>query len=177
MLWCSAPSSPGYLARTQAAPEMDRMPHHTHDTNGPAAASWPRRSTSNFVVKHEQTVHIEKQENRFAMLYILPPSVRDRIPSRSSIMGMSFPSRVSSPLSEPDTEAVDIEGPDDTPLPEPVTYPPSAPRKFSSTLSARSSSNISSRSASPNNGVHPSGVRWRHARLGTSSPFCKANAM
>ncbi|KAK0627210.1 hypothetical protein B0T14DRAFT_131315 [Immersiella caudata] len=167
MLWCSAPSSPRHFARAQTAPEMDRMSHQVHEAvAGPGAASWPRRSTNNLVVKHEENLHIEKQENRFAMLYILPPAVRDRIPSRSSIMGMSFPSRVSSPLSEADTEVVDVEGPDDPTLPEPVAYPAPASRKSSSTLSTRSSSTLRSRSASPNTGIHPSGVRWRHARIG-----------
>jgi len=135
---------------------MDRIAHHTRSAGSSASCSWPRRSADNLVVKHEENMNIEKQENRFAMLYILPPSVRDRIPSRSSIMSMSFASGVSPPLSEADTEVVEVEGPDDVTLAESVDYPMS--RKFSSTLS--------SRSASPK--ILPSGVSWRHARQGTA---------
>ncbi|KAK0643610.1 hypothetical protein B0T16DRAFT_186313 [Cercophora newfieldiana] len=165
MFWSSAPTSPRHFVNNpQPVTEMDGIHHHhPHESvAASAAASWPRRSANNLVSKHEENMHIEKQETRLAMLYILPPSLRDRIPSRSSIMSMSFPSRVSSPMSEAETEVVDIEGPDDAPLPEPVAYP--APRKFSSTISIRSSSTLSSRSASPK--IHPSGVSWRHARQG-----------
>ncbi|KAK4450080.1 hypothetical protein QBC34DRAFT_81507 [Podospora aff. communis PSN243] len=145
---------------------MHRMPHRIHESNGPAAASRPRRSGNGVVFKHEQTVHtIENQENRFDMKYMLS-SVRERISSRSSIMGMTFPSQASSPLSEAATEVVDVEGPDDSLLPESIAYRASASRKVSSTFSTRSSSTFRSRSVSPSNGVHPSGVRWRHAGLG-----------
>jgi len=146
---------------------MDRKSYHVHEAvTEQGAASWPRRSTNKLVVKHEESIHIEKQENRFAMLHILPLAVRDRIPSRSAIMGMSFPSRASSPLSDDDTEVADVEGPDDTTLAESVAYRAPALRRFSPTHSTRSSSTLTSRSASPDTGIHPSGVSWRHARIG-----------
>lgn len=120
---------------------------------------WPRRSPNNLIVKQEESIYIEKQENRFPMLYILPPAVRDRIPSRSTLMGRSFSSAASPSLSE-----TEIEVGDEVPLADSVQY--STERKFLSTLSTRSVSTVSARSgsASPNN--FPSGVSWRHASQG-----------